>query len=83
MHILLDPKFDDQYLCSDHPILVQNNVAFVIDISKLQCRDDICADDMGSWRCTGSRILTYYVSFDGDVCSIVGKQTETCTRCED
>ena len=76
MHILLDPKFDNQYLC-DHPILVQNNVAFVIDISKLQCRDDIRADDMGSWRCTGSRILTCYVSFDGDVCSIVGKQTET------
>ena len=32
---------------------------------------------MGSWRCTGSRILTCYVSFDGDVCSIVGKETET------
>ena len=36
VHILLDPKFDSCYLCTDHPTLVQNNAAFVIDLSKLK-----------------------------------------------
>ena len=71
VHILLDPKFDKQYLCDDHPTLVENNVAFVVNLSKLNCKDDVRADDLGTWVCTGSRVLKLNVEILDDICSIV------------
>ena len=75
MHILLDPNFDSLYLCTDHPTLVQNNVAFVIDLSKLKCKDDVRADDLGAWKCTGSRILKFNIEIKEGVCHIVSESS--------
>ena len=69
VHILLDPKFDKQYLCDDHPTAVENNVAFVVGLSK--CKDDVRADDLGTWICTGSRRLKVEVEISDKTCSIV------------
>ena len=70
-HILLDLEFDADYLCSDHPVLVQNNVCFVVDLSKLKSRDDICADDLGTWKCTGSRVHKFPAKMSDGQCQIV------------
>ena len=40
-------------ICSIPPRLVMDNVAFVVDTSKLASFDDIVADDCGSWRNNG------------------------------
>jgi hypothetical protein len=86
IHILLDPQFDHRYLCTNHPTLVENNVAFVVDISKLKSKDDIRADDLGAWKCTGSWILTALVEINESTCNIVSKQSENSqsvkSRCQ-
>ena len=71
LHILLDPSFNPSLLCTDHPVQVEHNIAFVIDSSKLKSRSDIGADDMGTWICTGSRILTFFVQQGEELCHIV------------
>ena len=52
--ILLNPTFQDELLCSTHPVSVQNNVSFVVDLSKLKDPNDVHADDLGTWKCTAS-----------------------------
>jgi len=59
--ILCDPTLDKDLICSTHPVLVENNVSFVVDLSKLKNPNDIRADDLGTWKCTGSYILTFAV----------------------
>ena len=38
-----------------HPVSVQDNMVFVIDLSHLDKPQDIHADDLGSWTCNGKR----------------------------
>ena len=59
--ILLNPTFWEELLCTTHPVSVQNNVSFVVDLSKLKDPNDVCADDLGTWKCTGSRLLQFTV----------------------
>ena len=47
--ILFHPQLDSHYLCTDHPTLVQNNTAFVIDLSHLKSKDDVRADNIVIW----------------------------------
>ena len=76
-HILLDSNFDCDYLCSDHPVLVQNNVCFVVDLSTLKSRDDIRADDLGTWKCTGSRVHSFSAKMSNGQCLIVNDESAT------
>ena len=76
VQILFNPQFDSRYLCSDHPTLVKNNTAFVIN---LKSKDDVRADDMGTWKCTGSRILPFYIDVDENECHIVSKNSAQCS----
>jgi hypothetical protein len=71
LHILLDPNFNSSFLSTDHPVHVEHNVAFVIDLSKLKNKDDVGADDMGTWKCTGSRLLKFSVKVDKKVYQIM------------
>ena len=71
VHILLDPIFKDQLLSTTHPVSVEHNVSFVIDISCLSNPNDVRADDLGSWKCTGSRCITFMVKFGPTTCHIV------------
>ena len=69
--ILMNPKFRDDLLCSTHPVSVQNNVSFVVDLSKLKDPNDVRADDLGTWKCTGSRLLQFSVKMSDTDCRIV------------
>ena len=51
------PIFQDELLCSTHPVSVQNSVSFVVDLSKLKNPNDVRTDDLGTSKCTGSCLL--------------------------
>ena len=69
--ILLNPTFQNELLCSTHPVSVQNNVSFVVDLSKLKDPNDVRADDLGAWKCTGSRLLQFTVRITNTDCHFV------------
>ena len=48
VRILLNPNLD--LVCTKVPSSISNNVAFVVDTSKLEDMEDITADDMGVWK---------------------------------
>lgn len=74
-HILLDPFVDDELICSTNPIFVHHNVAFLVDLSRLKDPNDVRADDMGSWKCTGSRAVSLNVEFKDEKWCIVSNAT--------
>lgn len=79
VHILLNPVFEKDLLCTTHPVSVEHNVSFVIDLNSLSNPNDVRADDLGSWKCTGSRCLTFMVEIGPTDCRIVsvgGKQVQ-------
>ena len=53
---------DERIICSIHPVSVEHNVPFVVDLSRLKDPNNVRADDLGTWRCTGSCILTVSVT---------------------
>ena len=63
--ILCDPTLDKDLICGTHPVLVENNVSFVVDLSKLKNLNISVADDLGTWKCTGSCALTFAVKCSG------------------
>ena len=73
--ILLGPNFDCRLLCKTNPISVENNVSFVIDRTSLSNPNDVRADDLGAWKCTGSRSLRFLVKLDGKSCTIVNSRS--------
>lgn len=77
VHILLDPIFADRLLSTTHPTSVEHNVSFVIDVGSLSNPNDVRADDLGSWKCTGSRRLTFMVKFSPSACHIVSSVSES------
>ena len=42
-------------ICSKHPVRVERNATFVIDLAKLDHADDIKADDCGHWIHNGRK----------------------------
>lgn len=68
--ILCDPSLDKKFICSTHPVLVEHNVSFIIDLSKLKDRNDVRADDLGTWKCSGSRIFTFFIECHRNGCSV-------------
>ena len=73
--ILCNPMLDEKLICCTHPVSVENNV-FVVDLSTLKDRDDICADDLGAWKYTGSRVLTFSVKFSEMGCHVVNPNSK-------
>ena len=77
LYILLDPVF---VLSTTHPVSVEHNVSFVIDLNSLSSPNDVCADDLDSWKCTGSQRLTFIVKIGPTTCHNVsgsgGKQVQ-------
>jgi len=69
--ILCDPTLDKDIICSTHLVLVENNVSFVVDTSKLKNPNDIRADDLGTWKCTGSRVLTFAIKCSKKGCHVI------------
>ena len=77
VHILCNPSLSDEIICCTHPVLVESNVSFVVDLSKLAHLHDVRPDDLGTWKCTGSRILTFAVKINGRRCTIASKRSNS------
>ena len=75
VEILLGPNFDLKLLCKTNPISVENNVSFVIDCTSLSSPNDVRADDLGTWKCTGSRSLHFLVKLSKKSCTIVNDRS--------
>ena len=54
MHLLLDPKIDENKIASRRPLECSFSASFVIDVSKLAHPDDIKKDMYGKWLHSGS-----------------------------
>ena len=48
-------------------------MSFVVDLSKLKDANDVRADDLGAWKCTGSRALQCIVRCSNSTCRVVTK----------
>lgn len=59
---------------------VENNVSFVVDSSKLKDPSDVRSDDLGAWKCTGSRTLDFAVKCSNSACHIVDKLSPGATK---
>ena len=48
--LLMDPNLSSSSkIAHAHPVLISDNVAFIIDTRKLKHKDDVKSDDMGVW----------------------------------
>ena len=55
-------------------------MSFVVDLSKLKDPNDVRADDLGAWKCTGSRTLQCIVRYSSSTCHIVTKLCPGATK---
>ena len=67
--ILLDEGLPTNKIATSHPVSVQENLVFVVDLSQLHKPEDVRADDLGSWVCNGKRRNVCEVE-DGDVTEV-------------
>ncbi len=56
--ILLTDDIDSRKVCGTRPLAVSDNASFIIDLDRVRF-DDLKADDLGSWKQTGSK-RTYF-----------------------
>lgn len=64
VRILLQAQ--ENKICTEQPIGCSSSMAFLIDLSKLDDREDIRADDLGVWINTGVKSSFCNVTFLGD-----------------
>ena len=57
VEILVDKTLPNRNIATSQPVCVEDNLVFVVDLSKLDSPDDIKADDLGSWTCNGKRMM--------------------------
>ena len=53
-------------ICSEQPIGCSSSMTFLVDVSKLQDRDDIRADDLGVWDNKGVKSTFCSIVMQGD-----------------
>ena len=70
---LLDTELSHSKIATIQPTGVQDNLVFIVDISKLDKPEDVRADDLGSWVCNGKRRLQCAVNDQGRVVDIFSK----------
>ena len=70
IELLLDKSLPQTKISTAQPVGVQENLVFIVDVSKLNKPEDIRADDLGSWICNGKRSLWCILDDDGDVSEI-------------
>ena len=56
-------------ICTSHPVSVQEDLVFVVDLSHLEKPEDLRADDLGSWLCNGKKCVRCKVQ-DGQVLEV-------------
>ena len=70
IELLLDKSLPHSTIATNQPVSVQDNLVFIVDISKLDKLEDIRADDLGSWTCNGKRRLQCTVNNHGHVIDV-------------
>lgn len=71
VEVLLDKSISCSRIATSQPTSVQDNFVFIVDISKLDKPEDVRADDLGSWSCTGTRRSQCSVDEQGFVIDII------------
>lgn len=56
--VLLKPDISSQHVCTVQPLSVTRNAAFVVDIDVVDF-SDLKADDLGSWKGTGTKKMYF------------------------
>jgi len=74
VEILLDKNIPCSRIATSQPTCVEDNFIFIVDISKLDKPEDIRADDLGSWTCTGTRRPQCSVDEQGFVIDIITEE---------
>lgn len=64
--ILLKPNMPPEHVCAVQPLGVSQNALFIIDIDVVNF-EDLKADDLGSWKGTGTKKLYFRVSLTGAI----------------
>lgn len=73
IELLLDKYIPQSKIATQQPVSVEENLVFIMDLSKLNKPEDIRADDLGSWICNGKRCSWCVLDEDGDVLEILTK----------
>ena len=53
--ILLDEGLSTNKIATSHPVSIQENLVFVVDLSQLHKPEDVRANDRGSWVCNSKQ----------------------------
>ena len=64
--ILMSENTDKKQVCRCQPLAVDTNVSFIIDLDCV-CFADLKADDMGSWKSTGTKHTYFHFDKDGEI----------------
>ena len=65
INVLLDDHIDKRRVCGVQPLGVTDNATFIVDLDRV-CFDDIKADDVGSWKPTGTKHIYFCFNDDGE-----------------
>ena len=63
VRIILQPH---QNVCTQQPIGCRTSGTFIVDLSKLDDRDDVKADDLGVWKNQGVRSTYCSIKFESE-----------------
>lgn len=58
MHILMKSSIDEGKICKIQPLSVSENASFIIDNDEVNFQD-LKADDLGSWKTTGTKKIYF------------------------
>lgn len=75
VNIMLNPSMNK--ICSKHPLRVECNATFLVDLSKLDHADDMKADDCGHWIHNGRKTTKLVVWKNGSSITRVSSTTKS------
>lgn len=61
--LLNAPKKARSLIASTHPVNIENNVNFIVNLDELEDAEDLLSDDLGSWEQTKTRSKWYQVKY--------------------
>ena len=74
IELLLDKTLPPSKIATAQPVCVEDNMVFIVDVTKLAKPEDIRTDDLGSWNCNGKRCSWCVLDDDGSVLEIFTKR---------
>lgn len=70
--LLNTPRNHPEFIASTHPVLIDKNVSFIINLDDLIHPEDLLSDDLGAWEQTKTRSKWYVVKKNAneEVCGV-------------